>query len=138
MKKLLPLFLAILLLTGACAAGAEEAAPAAVPGYVRIIVGQEFRWFALPEAEPYTITIRQTDPETGEEAVNLITLTPTGVFMAESTCDNQDCVNMGEVTLENKAFRVLGNMVVCLPHQVMMELYTPDEILALYAAEEEK
>lgn len=137
MKKLLCL-LAAMLLAALCAASAEDAATAtdmqaAAPaaGYVRVIVGTEYRWFPLPAGEPYSITVKQVNPETGDEEFNIITFTSEGVYMSESTCENQDCVNMGMVTLLNKDERVLGNMVVCLPHQVMMELYTANELMAM-------
>lgn len=141
MKKMLCLLLAAALLLCCTAAPAEEAdavqtEESAAIAYVLITVGEEYRWFALPKDEPYSITVKQTDPETGEELVNTITITSNGVYMAESTCDNQDCVDMGEVTLENKAVRILGNMIVCLPHQIMLELYTADEVLSLYGAGE--
>ena len=51
--------------------------------------------------------------------------------MEKSTCENQDCVNQGLVTLENRDARVLYNMIVCLPNQVMLELYTYDEIMEM-------
>lgn len=137
MKQVLCAWMSVLLLMMMGGAGlAEETAEAPAVGYVRITVGTESRWFPLPPEEDYTITVRQTNPETGEEMVNYITLTPDGVYMKESTCDHQDCVDMGVVTLENKAERILGNVVVCLPHQVMLELYSTEELMNLYGLTE--
>lgn len=69
--------------------------------------------------------------------VNTIHVTPTSVWMAESTCDNQDCVEQGVVDLATMDSRVLGNMIICLPHQVTLELYTAAEMSALIASLEE-
>lgn len=64
----------------------------------------------------------------GEEMVNVIHVTPVSVWMESATCDNQDCVEQGIVTAENRATRVLGNTIVCLPHRVLLELFTADEL----------
>ena len=48
--------------------------------------------------------------------------------MAESTCDNQDCIYQGTVSLENRETRVLQNMVLCLPHNVTLLMMTQEEI----------
>lgn len=64
------------------------------------------------------------------ECVNVIEVTEDSVWMAESSCDNQDCVEQGIVTLDNKASRVLQNMVICLPNEVVLELYTRDELVS--------
>lgn len=58
---------------------------------------------------------------------NVIHYTPRGFVMHSSTCDGQDCVDQGEVTLENMNSRVLMNSVVCLPNQVSLALLTPQE-----------
>ena len=55
--------------------------------------------------------------------------------MEDSTCANHDCIDQGIVTLENRKERILGNMIICLPNQVCLQLYTPEEILALYEGE---
>lgn len=110
----------------------ESSLPPATPvparGYVCVTVGTSSRWFALPEAEDLSFTISQTQGEEKQE--NVIHLTQDGVYMESSTCENQDCVHQGAVTLENKDTRLLANMIICLPHQVSIELYTPDELLA--------
>lgn len=72
-----------------------------------------------------------TQGETG--MVNTVHVTPTSVWMADSTCDNQDCVEQGVVSLDTMNDRVLGNMIICLPHQVTLELYTAEEMAALLA-----
>ena len=67
----------------------------------------------------------------GEETVNLIHVTPRGVWMESSTCENQDCVEQGEVTAENRQSRILGNMIICLPNRVQLELFTSGELIAM-------
>lgn len=69
--------------------------------------------------------------------VNTVHVTPDSVWMAESTCDNQDCVDQGVVALDTMDDRVLGNMIICLPHQVTLELYTAEEMNAIIASLEE-
>ena len=69
--------------------------------------------------------------------VNTVHVTPDSVWMADSTCDNQDCVEQGTVSLATMNDRVLGNMIICLPHQVTLELYTAEEMNALIASLEE-
>lgn len=118
--------------TGDAAQPGETASIADVftaPGYVYIATQTEARWFALPDAEPGTITVKN------EDKVNVIRLTPNSVMMESSTCDNQDCVNQGEVSLENLSSRVLYNMILCLPHSVSIELYSQQEMIAMFEAQ---
>lgn len=75
--------------------------------------------------EPGRYTVRRG------ECINVIEVTENSVRMAESTCDNQDCIYQGTVTLENKDSRVLQNMIICLPNEVILELYTYDELKAV-------
>ena len=84
----------------------------------------------LPVEGEYTRTIRQIS-EDGSETINVLHLTPNGFRMEESNCEGQDCVKMGEVTLENREERVLWNMIICLPHQLSLELITREEALAI-------
>ena len=80
----------------------------------------------LPLEGEYSRTIRQTMPD-GTEAINVVHLTPEGFMMADANCEGHDCINEGEVTLENREERVLWNMVICLPHQLSLELITRSE-----------
>ena len=64
----------------------------------------------------------------GEDTVNTIHVTPDGIWMEASTCENQDCVEQGMVTAENRQSRVLGNVIVCLPNRVQLELFTAEEL----------
>ncbi len=60
-------------------------------------------------------------------AVNVVHVTADSVWMESSTCEGHDCVKQGTVSLENRGQRVLGNMIICLPNKVSLELYTPEE-----------
>ena len=75
----------------------------------------------LPVEGEYTRTIRQTMAD-GSEAINVLHLTPEGFRMKEANCEGHDCIMEGEVTLENRETRVLWNMIICLPHQLSLEM----------------
>ena len=101
-----------------------------VRAYLVVTVGGAM-YEPIPLYENGIYTVRQ-----GEDMINEIEVTPDSVRMRSSTCDNQDCVEQGVISLENRDKRVLRNMVICLPHEVTLELYTPEEIaqLLLYMA----
>ena len=80
----------------------------------------------LPLEGEYTRTVRQVMDD-GTEAVNVLHLTADGFRMEESNCPGHDCMEEGEVTLENREERILWNMVICLPHQLIAELLTREE-----------
>lgn len=104
-----------------------EAADGAPLGYIRAQANGESKWIPLPAGEEdllITIT-RQDDPG----ITNTLRLKKNGFLMDSSTCANQDCVMQGEVTLENKDQRVLRNAVLCLPHDVIVELYSLEELI---------
>lgn len=84
----------------------------------------------LPLEGEYTRTIRQKMAD-GTEAVNVLHLTSGGVWMEDSNCEGHDCINEGEVTLENREERVLWNMIICLPHQLSLELITREEAVQM-------
>lgn len=77
---------------------------------------------------------RITQPDGGE---NVIHIGHNCFYMESSNCDNQNCVEQGEVTLENRETRLLFNMVICLPHGLSLELLTAAEaearLLEMYA-----
>ena len=58
---------------------------------------------------------------------NVIHIGENSFYMESSNCKNQNCVGQGEVTLENRESRPLFNMVICLPHNLSLELLTRDE-----------
>lgn len=82
-----------------------------------VITVDGMEYARVPLTQPQTVTVRQA---TGE--VNVIDISDHGAVMASSTCDNQLCVHMGEVTLENWEFRPNQTFIVCLPNRVTVEL----------------
>ena len=67
-----------------------------------------------------------------ETTTNTVHVTPDSVWMEHSTCDNQDCVNQGVVSLENMHSRVLSNMIICLPNEIVLELHTPESLASSF------
>ena len=132
--------LALLAILTLCAAALSEAtveptlepkaSPQPAKGYVLETTATQSGWLPLPESEEYSFPLRQILPD-GTEALNVIHLTPEGVYMEDSTCANHDCIDEGIVTLENRKERILGNMIVCLPNQVLLQLFTPEEVLEM-------
>lgn len=88
-----------------------------VKGYVVITVGNRQYGDPIPMDRDKVITIRQSSGE-----VNKVHITPEKVYMESSTCENQDCVGQGEITLENYSTRILSTYVICLPNAVTIEL----------------
>ena len=93
--------------------------------YVRVQVGYDV-WPLIPLVDGGEHTVEQSSG-----AVNIIHTTQDSVWMHSSTCQNQDCVQQGTVSLDNRATRVLGSLIVCLPNEVILELLTPEEAGAL-------
>jgi len=77
--------------------------------------GQEYA--RVPLSQPRTVTVEQ---ENG--AVNVVEISDHGAVMHSSTCDNQLCVQMGEVTVDNWEYRVNQQFIICLPNRVSVEL----------------
>ena len=71
----------------------------------------------VPLSQPQTVTIQQDNGE-----VNVVEISDHGAVMQSSTCKNQQCVHMGEVTVENWEYRTNGAFIICLPNRVTMEL----------------
>ncbi|MBP3644872.1 MAG: NusG domain II-containing protein [Clostridia bacterium] len=91
--------------------------------YLRVQVGDEI-WPLIPLTDGGEYTVTQSD--TG--ARNVIRTTVESAVMHFSTCDNQNCVQQGEVALSNRELRVMGNLIVCLPNEVVLELLEPGEV----------
>ena len=125
------ILIAIILIAAVAAAGlwmnpelfakVESVPEGSAQAYLRVQVGdQVWEPIALADGDEYTIA--QPDGKT-----NVVHVTATGAVMHSSTCDNQSCVEQGEVTLENRDTRVLTNMITYLPNQVILEVLTPQE-----------
>lgn len=83
---------------------------------VRVYVGEEL----YEQASLYmdnTIVIEQPDG-----CRNEVRIEDGRVYMAYSTCENQNCVHQGEMTTDNIASRALSNWIICLPNRVTVEL----------------
>ena len=133
-KALLVIALLAALLAGSLSACAEADDDAPMPaGYVLVTTATQAGWLPLPTEGEQSLPLTQTLPD-GTRAVNLIHLTPNSVYMEDSTCANHDCVGEGEVTLDNISERILGNMIICLPNQVVLYLYSSEEVLAMLGA----
>ena len=90
---------------------------AEVKGYVVITVGNRQYRDPIPMDRDKVITVRQSD---GKE--NKVHITPEKVYMEHSTCENQDCVGQGEITLDNYKTRILSTFVMCLPNAVTIAM----------------
>ncbi|MBQ2930444.1 MAG: NusG domain II-containing protein [Clostridia bacterium] len=107
-------------------ASTEEPAAANEPAQAYLVVSVAGAMYEpIPLYEEGRYTVKRGD------LVNTIEVTPDSIKMHASSCDNQDCVEQGVVSLENRSKRVLQNMIICLPNEVVLELYTPEEIAAL-------
>lgn len=92
-----------------------------VQAFLQIIIGQT-KHLPYPLIGEGELVLTQEGGQT-----NVIHYTPTSFVMHSSTCDGQDCIAQGEVTLENMDKRVFFNSVICLPNQVSVSLLTPQE-----------
>lgn len=88
-----------------------------VKGYVVITVGNRQYGDPIPMDRDKVITIKQDDGK-----INKVHITPEKVYMESSTCENQDCVGQGEISLDNYKTRILSTYVICLPNAVTIEL----------------
>ncbi len=100
------------------------------PGYILLQSATRRGFLPLPEEGEKIQEIIQTQPD-GSTWRNVIRMTPEGFCMTEADCEGHDCIEEGEVTLENMQDRILWNMVICAPHRLTLSLYTPEEAAAL-------
>ena len=90
--------------------------------YLLVIIGDAvYQPVPLTGDGDYTVTQKAIGAE------NKIHVTAESIQMSSANCDNQDCVEQGEVSLSNREERLLGNMIICLPNNVTLELLTPAE-----------
>ncbi|MBQ7886743.1 MAG: NusG domain II-containing protein [Clostridia bacterium] len=88
-----------------------------VRGHVVLTVGGRQYGDPIPMDRDKIITLRQDDGK-----INKVHITPEKVYMESSTCDNQDCVQQGEVHVDTYQDRILGTYVICLPNNVSIEM----------------
>ena len=90
--------------------------PAADEDMIIITVdGKEYT--RVPLSRPGQVVIDQ-----GGGMVNVVEVSSRGAVMHSSTCDNQLCVQMGEVTVDNWEWRPNQQFIICLPNRVSIEL----------------
>ena len=111
----------------ATAGSAPASADNGVRGYLVVTTAQASKVIPLTKAGKYTISQKNG-------AQNVVRVTGDSIEMLSSTCENQICVHEGVVTLDNKATRILGNYIYCLPNNVTLELLTAAEYAERYPA----
>ncbi len=105
----------------------EEDGTLSASAYLRVTSPTESGWLPLPGEGQRVYRLLQSLSD-GSEAENRILLTPEGVRMEYSNCSSQDCLGQGEITLESRDERLLYNMIICLPHQLILELFSREEV----------
>ena len=90
-------------------------------GEIVIYIGSDV-YKRVPLGKAQTVVVDQ-----GDGKVNELYITEDGAVMHSATCDNQDCIKQGDVTLGNYKSRVLGSWIICLPNQVSVELVAGEE-----------
>ncbi|MBR5302913.1 MAG: NusG domain II-containing protein [Clostridia bacterium] len=88
-----------------------------VRGHVLLTVAGRQHGDPIPMDRDKIITLRQDDGR-----INKVHITPEKVYMESSTCDNQDCVQQGEVHVDTYKDRILGTYIICLPNNVSIEM----------------
>ena len=93
----------------------------AVRGHVVLTVAGRQYGDPIPMDRDKIITLKQEDGK-----INKVHITPETVYMESSTCENQDCVQQGEIHVDTYQDRILGTFVVCLPNNVTIEMVPAD------------
>ena len=76
-----------------------------------VIISVDGKEYArVPLSKPQTVTVAQKDG-----SVNVVEVSDHGAVMLSSTCDNQLCVEMGEVTVDNWEYRPTSNSSFACP-----------------------
>ena len=88
-----------------------------VGGHVVLTVSGRQYGDPIPMDRDKIITLRQEDGK-----INKVHITPEKVYMESSTCDNQDCVQQGEVHMDTYKDRILSTYIICLPNNVSIEM----------------
>jgi hypothetical protein len=101
---------------------ATENPMATAQAFLIVRVGLDTVFAPIPLTGEQRLELKRGDK------INIIETTADSICMAESSCDNQDCVFQGVVSLQIREKRVLQNLIICLPNEVTLELYTREEI----------
>ena len=120
-KKNWLIIAAVVVIAAALMITAQMTRPAARENTIVISVdGKEYA--RVPLSQPQTVTVTQEDG-----SVNVVEISDHGAVMHSSTCHNQLCVQMGEVTVENWEYRVNQQFIICLPNRVSVELVVKEQ-----------
>lgn len=112
---------AVLVIAVAGMAAVKFLSPSKAVGTAKILVSS-YVYKEVSLDEDQVIEIDQ-----GNGVVNHVEVKDGAIFMSDSSCPDQQCVDQGEITMENYEERVLRNWVICLPNQVTIELQLEDE-----------
>ncbi|MFR4250168.1 MAG: NusG domain II-containing protein [Christensenellales bacterium] len=74
------------------------------------------------ETGRYPLNENREIPLQTEYGYNLVVIENGSVFVREADCNNHDCISQGSMNLDNYTQRFLGNLIVCLPHKLEIEL----------------
>lgn len=96
-----------------------------VQAYMLITVDGETKQ-PIPLTEEAVFNLNQDNGYT-----NTVHVTPTSMWVESANCHSQDCIEQGVVSLDTMNERVLGNLIVCLPHKLTLELYSAAEMEAM-------
>lgn len=116
-KNLLVILIVLLVSVGLLAAVLLNRPMTAVEEDMVIITIDGKEYTRVPLSKPQTVTVKQDNG-----CVNVVDVSDHGAVMLSSTCDNQLCVQMGEVTVDNWEFRPNQQFIICLPNRVGVEL----------------
>ena len=116
-KNLLVILIVLLVSVGLLAAVLLNRPMTAVEEDMVIITIGGKEYARVPLSKPQTVTVKQDNG-----CVNVVEVSDHGAVMLSSTCDNQLCVQMGEVTVDNWEFRPNQQFIICLPNRVGVEL----------------
>ena len=81
----------------------------------------------VPLTGDRVVTITQEDGKQNVAAVSIDT-----AHMSAATCQGQECIHQGQVSLENRDQRVLYNQIICLPNTVILSVLDEKEAKQLY------
>ena len=116
-KNLLVILIVLLVSVGLLAAVLLNRPMTAVEEDMVIITIDGKEYARVPLSKPQTVTVEQKNG-----SVNVVEVSDHGAVMLSSTCDNQLCVEMGEVTVDNWETRPNQQFIICLPNRVGVEL----------------
>lgn len=113
-KRDILIVLAVLVLAGALFAGGRLLSGREAEDRVNIYLGTQI-YKTVPLHEDAVVEVKQDDGK-----INHIEIKGGVVRMRDANCSNQDCVHMGSMSAEDPG--LMFGVIVCLPHQVSVEL----------------